>query len=530
MAVIDDMPGPATRRAVTAVPSALAPLTQVKSKLPLPALIYLLAVLIPIGFQLGPLAMTTLRLFLLVMIVPLMIRLLRGVYGKIFLTDILFIAHILWATLALAVNNPDQVVQQVGSVGMEFLGGYVMGRAYIRTPEAFAALCRTLVVLVLLTIPFAVHEALTGRPLIIEFLRKLPGMTSVAIVTIEGRMGLERVQASFAHPIHYGLFCSVAFSLAFVALKDQSSTARRYFTSVLIAGSGFLALSSGALLAIILQLFLIAWAGLFATVKQRWWLLIALFALAYVVIDIFSNRTPIRVFMSYATFSAHNAYWRSIIFEWGMKSVWIHPLFGIGLHDWVRPSFMHSGSMDNFWLVMAVRYGIPGFVPLVLGYIITTAKVMRRDFSADPTLTLFRRAWVFTFLGLSFTLTTVHVWTNIYSFVFFMFGAGVWLITAMPQTVDTTAAKTRANPAARPARNPARNPAGASRPDPLPDTSPSAALSAPRAAPPPRANTGPPPKANTGPSPKAANTGPQYTRFPAGPGKPQPPSAKDPSE
>jgi len=39
-----------------------------------------------------------------------------------------------------------------------------------------------------------------------------------------------------------------------------------------------------------------------------------------------------------------------------------------------------------------------------------------------------RRAWGFSFVGLTFTLCTVHIWANIYSFVFFMFAAGVWMI------------------------------------------------------------------------------------------------------
>ena len=68
---------------------------------------------------------------------------------------------------------------------------------------------------------------------------------------------------------------------------------------------------------------------------------------------------------------------------------------------------------------------------LVLGYVWGIFRVMRRDFEGDAVLARIRRAWVFTFLGLSFTLTTVHVWTNIYSFVFFLFGAGMWLVNAV---------------------------------------------------------------------------------------------------
>jgi hypothetical protein len=209
---------------------------------------------------------------------------------------------------------------------------------------------------------------------------------------------------------------------------------------------------------------------------------VGLFALAYVVVDLMSNRTPLKVFMTYATFSAHNAYWRSIIFEWGMKNVWANPLFGIGLNDWVRPHYMNSGSMDNFWLVMAVRYGIPGFLLLTIGYVISTAKVMRRNFDTDMRLTLFRRAWVFSVLGLSFTLCTVHVWTNLYSFVFFFFGAGIWLITAEPA-------------AGPPPAGPGRRTGGRllRRPDAVPDASPSLPPSGPGNTP----------------------DGPRYSRFPA---------------
>ena len=116
--------------------------------------------------------------------------------------------------------------------------------------------------------------------------------------------------------------------------------------------------------------------------------------------------------------------------------VWANPFFGLGMNDWVRPHFMYSGSMDNFWLVMAVRFGIPGFLFLAVGYAWAIFLIMRRKFDSDVMLSNIRRAWVFTFLGLSFTLVTVHVWATIYSFVFFMFGAGIWLVTAQPGDQD----------------------------------------------------------------------------------------------
>ncbi|KEO51626.1 O-antigen ligase domain-containing protein [Thioclava pacifica] len=403
-----------------------------KAKLPKPVFIMMLAILVPVAFHLGPLALTGVRLVLLVAVLPLLYRLFTGQYGRMLLIDWLFIAHFLWAALALAVNNPDRVIQQAGSVGIEFLGGYMMGRAYIRTREDFAALAKALVWSVVFLLPFALVEAKTGTPPLAMLINKLPGLSSITLVYAEPRLGLERVQGSFNHPILFGLYVSVSFPFAFVAFKGIRSRLWRVVMAGIVLFTGALALSSGALLALLLQIGLIAWYQTFKGIEWRWWLLIGLFALSYVAIDLLSNRTPIRVFMSYATFSAHTAYWRMLIFEWGMHNVWSNPIFGIGLNDWVRPAWMHTPSVDNFWLLTTMRYGIPGFLLLATGYGLGLAQIMRRDFSQDPRLLVFRRAWVFTFVGLSFTLCTVHVWDSVYAFVFFMFGAGLWMIDTKP--------------------------------------------------------------------------------------------------
>ena len=395
--------------------------------LPWPATLYLLCVITPLWFNLGPLYLSLLRLFLVIMFIPMLVRLVMGRYGRLIATDILFLLHFLWIGVSLAVNTPSQAITQLGSSGVEFLGGYLVGRAYIRSAESFLALCRVLMVIGLCLLPLAAIEALTARAPIIEAISALPYFTSVGTGIPETRMGLFRAKVVFVHPIHFGLFCSVIFSLTFVALRDVMPTGRRWICSGLIALTCFLSLSSGAILALALQLGLIIWAAAFDRIRFRWWLLVGLFMLAYVVVDLGSNRTPIQVFMSRATFSAHNAYIRAAIYDSGIQNVWANPIFGIGLNDWVRPSWLPT-SVDNFWLVIAMRHGLPGFLFLALGYGAVIFGVMRRDFATDPVLAHIRRAWVFTFLGLSFTLSTVHVWTSVYSFTFFMFGAGVWLM------------------------------------------------------------------------------------------------------
>ncbi len=437
------------------------PLVSQKTKVSAMITLYLFCVVFPVTFNVGTLALTLLRIMLLVMTVPLLIRLVLGKSGRLHIIDILFVLHIIWAVVALAVNNPDRVVQQAGSVGLEFIGGYLVGRTYVRNATDFVFLCKRLVLIVLIMAPFAIYESISGDPVVLQFIHSLPGVTSVELNYQDPRLGLERAQFTFAHPIHYGLFCAVTFSMAYVGLQGTSRQGWRLMSSAIIAGSGFLALSSGALLAIILQLGLILWSLILRRVDQKWWILLGLSVLAYIVVDLLSNRTPIRVFMSYATFSSHTAYWRGLIFEWGMVNVWANPIYGLGLNDWVRPYYMYSGSMDNFWLVMAVRYGIPGFFLVAAGYLIGLFPIIFRKFEKGSQLAALRRAWVFTFCGLTFTLCTVHVWSNIYSFTFFMFGAGMWFIRVdagetAENTADATA--TTARPGNRFSRDDLRKP------------------------------------------------------------------------
>jgi hypothetical protein len=401
---------------------------------------FLIAVMLPVGFNLGPIALDILRSVLLMVIVPLFLQLLRGAAGKLLLVDYLLFAHVAWMALSLIVYDPAMAVEPVGILTIEFLGAYLVGRVCIRTKAQFIQLSKWIAALVLVTLPFAILESQTGRPIILDAIRSIPGVRSHADVYHPPRMGLLRAQVVFIHPIHYGLFCSVALPLVFVGLRDIISNTQRVLVTGLVGLCCFLSLSSGAVLAVLFQIFLIVWAYLMRNVERRWFYLSLLMVFCYVVVDLISNRTPLQVFLSYATFSSHTAYWRSIIFEWGVMNVFGsaeygivgRPIFGLGFDDWVRPSFMVSGSMDNYWLVIAVRFGLPALVFLGAATIWTLWRVGRRDLDADPVLVSLRRAWVFLFIGLSFTLATVHIWGTMYSYVSFLFGAGIWLLSATP--------------------------------------------------------------------------------------------------
>lgn len=421
------------------IPSAVAAPASANNsgKLALPVVLYLVAVMLPIGFNLGPIYLNLVRLVLLMAVVPLTLRLFAGSYGRLLVPDFCFFLFIAWMTITTTINDPDRVLENVGSTSIEFIGGYVLGRAYIRTAADFIRLSRALVMMIILTTPIALYELYTNVPPLLTLLQRLPGIRTEWIVQSddEMRMGLYRVQAMFPHPIHYGMFCSSGFALCFIGLKGVYSNTRRYLALAVITFCTFTSLSSGALLPIFMQTGLIAWALLFRKTEKRWLILALLCALGYVALLFLSNRPPIIVVMSYATFSAWNAYWRALIFEYGIQNVWANPWFGIGLTaDWVRPVWMGPSSVDNFWLVVAMRYGLPGIALLGLGYLQPLWSIGFRRFDPAKAIWPLRRAWLMVFMGLTFSLSSVHVWSTLYSFVFFLFGAGMWFLTSPTET------------------------------------------------------------------------------------------------
>lgn len=400
--------------------------------------IYMLCIVLPIQFSMGPIAMNGARFIALLFILPLMVNLLSGKYGRLVWPDILFLAYCLWSFVSLFVNNPDSALQFAGSHTLELYGSYLLGRAYIRSEDDLTTVIKLLGLFITLSIPFALFEAMTGRSLILEVLRLLPVVNAPSPGDYGERLGIQRTQFTFSHPIHYGLYSSLAFTLALIGLKNTAnSSLRLLFLTASILGVVF-SMSSGALLYLFIQVFLIIWALLFRSTKWRWALLYLFIAILYVTIDILSNRTPVKVFMSYATLSPHNAYYRSTIFEWGMVNIWNNPILGIGLNDWIRPLWMVSGSVDNFWLLTAMRFGIPAFLLLSTGYVLALWRIGQAAITPQSTLFRLRRSWMFTFVGVTFTLTTVHIWWSIFSFIFFLFGTGIWFIEQKATSIDET--------------------------------------------------------------------------------------------
>jgi hypothetical protein len=390
------------------------------------AQLFLISLLVPFYLNVGDLLLMPHRIIIIGLFFPFFLMLfVMGKAGRVLAADWLLFLTALWAGLGLAVNHDvGTAIQPFGIFMIEFFGAYLIARVAIRSAADFQRMVGTFFVILLILFPFAAMEAVTKRPILLDF---LPG-NNVGVIWAGERLGLRRVQAVFAHPILFGVFVSTGLGLFWYALQPRWLR----FPAVLITGVlTVFSLSTGALISFFVQGIFIGWEAILKTLRRRWSIFAGLFVLGYIVVDLVSVRTPFHVLVNYASFSSGSAYNRIRIWTYGTENVWQNPVFGLGLNDWVRPSWM-GASVDNYWLLIAMLYGLPAIV-MVLAALTQILKRVAYSQSPDPRVALCRAGYLVVFGGLFVAGGTVHYWHAMMAFVMFIYGSGVWLATLEPE-------------------------------------------------------------------------------------------------
>jgi hypothetical protein len=396
------------------------------------AILFLVSLLVPTSFWIGPLQMKPYRVVLLALFFPLLFRLFSGRAGKVMIIDWLMIGAPIWATLALIMNHPiGEMVEPIGIIFLESLGAYLLARVCIRSAEDFRLVVKALFLIILILLVFAAAEGVTRRPILLQLLGE-----SSAAVDAGVRWGLRRAQAVFAHPIHYGAFVSAGLGLVWYALRPDAGIVYRVSCAAAVGLSTFLSLSSGALVAFVMQCVFIGWELAMRPNPMRWRVFAAGSLAGYILLDLLSNRTPFHVLVDYATFSSGSSYMRILIWHYGTDNVAANPIFGIGLNDWEQPGWM-TASVDNFWLLLTMQYGLP-FIMMFGGALVLILRRVSRQTLTDPVDRACRAGYLTTFGGIAIAGGTVHYWQTMFAFVLFLFGTGMWIVSggAKPEPTD----------------------------------------------------------------------------------------------
>ncbi|MQX37096.1 O-antigen ligase family protein [Roseospira navarrensis] len=382
--------------------------------------LFLVSLFIPVGLSIGPIHLQTFRFILILFFFPALFAFFSDRTIRPSLADGLIVIHVMWASVAILVLHGVVRIEAVGIYAIEVLGAYFLARTQIRSPKAFMQAFVILLVAAAVMLPLAIFESVTNK----NVFSMLLGSFSVSRGFYGVRLGYFRAQTAFDHPILHGMVFGSLLAPAMYLTYKRTRIIRSLFRALLPVSTTMFSLSSGAFTLLAVQLLAFAWDKV-VKVASKWKILATLIIAGYVVVDLLSDRTPYQVAISYLSLSPGSAYNRILIWNFASDDLFRNPIFGIGFNAWDMPDWMHSNSTDNFWLVTALRYGIPGFLLLFLTLVFVIVNNVRAKVTI-PYVNNFRKGYNIMMIALSFSILTVHLWNQPFVLYIFYLGAGMW--------------------------------------------------------------------------------------------------------
>ncbi|PKP92105.1 MAG: hypothetical protein CVT75_08185 [Alphaproteobacteria bacterium HGW-Alphaproteobacteria-14] len=398
-------------------------------KLPLylaTTLFYLLLIPEQANVNLGGLLFSPYRLFLIPTFLYLFQRALQGGLRFVWL-DLLVALACAWIWLASYMSSDSLVaaIVQGGAHTMDIALPYFVARFAIRSPQDLRVLLVLIAPGVAVMGAVVMLESILGRHLIQPFLASITGNPSR--LGLEARFGLTRGAASFPHPILAGI-CLASFLTLYLM-----SGIRGWPKLIGAAGAvaSFFTLSSAALLGLVVGGFLLAYDWLVQRVSNlSWRLMIFGMTVLYMVVELTSTSGFFNLLVRYASLNTASAYNRVLIWDFGTQSVARHPLFGIGYADWERPDWMQwstSFSVDHFWLLLAMRFGLPTSLLLIFATAGAVILVSLRSMDRHPVDARLLRGVAISLAVFALGAVSVALWLNALVWFFMLLGIAVSL-------------------------------------------------------------------------------------------------------
>jgi O-antigen ligase len=295
---------------------------------------------------------------------------------------------------------------------LEFLGGYLVARAYFFGEAALRTFVHVLKRIAVIVILLAIVDHLAGRMVTYNAIASLWGLPTF---NPEFRNGLLRAFSTFPHPILYGTFCVVSGT---IFLYSERTLSRR----ILYAGWCFLgcilAMSSAPLLSFMMVIATYCYDVFLRRYRWRWQALIIALSLFLLLIFVTTNK-PVSWLVSHLTLDPSTGYFRVATWDMAFYYIGLSPVTGYGFQTYASSDdFFGNASVDSVWLSLALRFGIPVIVLIVLTNVLAFWK-------SGPTSGLrpgnsymndMRTAFTLTLVVYMFAGLTVHYWNNIWIF------------------------------------------------------------------------------------------------------------------
>ena len=311
----------------------------------------------PIEIPLGDLRLSPGRIIAICLLIPAISKLLRD--GRPGLAcDLFAFATAAWMIGASALNGgyrPSAVAE-----ALEFLGGYMLGRAYFSGYPGLQTFVRIMKVIVIVLIALAALDTLSGRDFTQEIVAKF---FTINEFIPQYRFGLVRATSTFTTAELFGTFCAIS---AAIFLFSETGMSRLIYVGLCTVGCG-LSLSSGPLLAFAIVMSSFIYNRLLGKFQWRWKaLIIAGFGLLTTIFVLSDN--PFGFIVRHLTLDPWTGYWRIAEWDHGIAQIYQTPLLGRGFTPYTNPADVTflGISTDSVWLLVTLRYGIPMTAFLIL--------------------------------------------------------------------------------------------------------------------------------------------------------------------
>lgn len=341
--------------------------------------------------------------------------------------DLAVLGACFWIALAsyVVTQSFEAAIVQGGAHAIDIGMAYFFMRFAIRTPRDLRLFLVMIVPGVALMGAIVFLELVTGRHIIQPLFSAITG--NPVRGDVEVRLGLTRGVASFPHAILAGICLA-----SFLTLYWMSGI--RGWPKIVGAAAafcGFFTMSSAALLGLLVGTALMVFDWLNLRIQNITWRLFMLAStILYATVELTSDSGFFNLLVRYASLRTVSAYNRVLIWKYGSESVWNHPMFGIGYEDWVRPSWMNwstSSSIDHFWLILAMRFGLPASLLLILVVVAAVILVALRSARMSTVDARLMRGVAISLAVFALGAVSVSLWLNALVWFFMLVGIAVSL-------------------------------------------------------------------------------------------------------
>jgi hypothetical protein len=375
--------------------------------------LFLVAVFLPAGMtvSIADFKFTPGRIAIILLLLPAVFLLFRRT-RRFTASDVCVVAASVWMVGAQVWAARYDSISSSMAVALEFAGAYIVSRAYFFGRPALHCFVQVLKVLATLIIACAALEYLSSDYLITNSVAAIWGAPPAEA---DFRNGLLRARSTFPHAILYGTFCATAGA---IFLYSEFKTSSRIFYVGLCFAGCIMAVSSAPLISFSIGASVYLYDCVLSRHPWRWKVLVVLVSGILAAVLLTAN-APISWIIAHLTLDPSTGYFRKGTWDRALYNIDLSPITGFGFGSFGDPTELFDYvTVDSVWLVLALRFGIPVVIFLLLAIIMSfvPAGTQGRAQPDDAYLNKMGTAFTLVLVLLVLAGLTVHFWLGIWIF------------------------------------------------------------------------------------------------------------------